>query len=119
MLLQVGAGDPYSVVFHLPGETSHLRLGKSIDISSAMEISSDLDACISEELLVVLLKFLMKYLMDDSVKIVDMASQTLRVSHPTGNWPVRKFNNIYRDFLYYILGLVLYIAVFFFLANCL
>ena len=98
MLLQVGAGDPYSVVFHLPGETSHLRLGKSIDISSAMEISSDLDACISEELLVVLLKFLMKYLMDDSVKIVDMASQTLRVSHPTGNWPVRKFNNIYRDF---------------------
>jgi len=26
------------------------------------------------------MKLLMKYLMDDSVKIVDMASQTLRVS---------------------------------------
>ncbi|KAK7350621.1 hypothetical protein VNO77_09440 [Canavalia gladiata] len=74
----VGAGDPYSVVFHLPGKTSHIHLGKSIDISSAMERSSDSDACISEELLVVLLKFLMKYLMDDSVKIVDMASQILR-----------------------------------------
>ncbi|KAL2340902.1 hypothetical protein Fmac_008842 [Flemingia macrophylla] len=74
---RVGAGDPYSVVFHLPVEISHIRLGKSIDISRAMEVSSDMDACISEELLVVLMRILMKYLMDDSVKIVDMASQTL------------------------------------------
>lgn len=81
---QVGAGDPHSVVFHLPGETSHIRAGKSIDIACAMEISSNMDTCISEELLVVLMKFLKKYLMDDSVKIVDMASQTLRVS--ASNW---------------------------------
>ncbi|CAJ1975135.1 unnamed protein product [Sphenostylis stenocarpa] len=74
---RVGTGDPYSVVFHLPGETSQFRLGKSIDTSSAKEISSDLDACLTEELLVVLMKILMKYLMDDSVTIVDMASQTL------------------------------------------
>ncbi|KAG5035608.1 hypothetical protein JHK87_010518 [Glycine soja] len=98
---RVGAGDPYSVVFHLPGETSHLRLGKSIDISSAMEISSDLDACISEELLVVLLKFLMKYLMDDSVKIVDMASQTLRgiLSTERGQSALQSFDSYQRSLI--------------------
>ncbi|XP_019416969.1 PREDICTED: serine/threonine-protein kinase ATM isoform X2 [Lupinus angustifolius] len=75
---RVGAGDPHSVVFHLPGESSHISVGKSIDITCAMETGSNMDTCISEELLVVLLKILKKYLMDDSVKIVDMASQTLR-----------------------------------------
>ena len=34
----------------------------------------------SEGLMVALLKLLKKYLMDDSVKIVDTASQVLRVS---------------------------------------
>ncbi|XP_027337565.1 serine/threonine-protein kinase ATM [Abrus precatorius] len=75
---RVGVGDPYSVVFHLPGKATHIHLGNSIDISSAKEICSNSDACISEELLVVVLKFLLKYLMDDSVEVVDMASQTLR-----------------------------------------
>lgn len=79
-LLQVGAGDPHSVVFHLPGKSNHVGPCKSIGSSSAGEISSHIEACISEELLIVLMKLLMKYLMDDSVKIVDMASQTLRVS---------------------------------------
>lgn len=85
VLLQVGTGDPYSVVFHLHDTTSQFSLGKSIDTNSAIEISSDMDACLSEEHLVVLMKILMKYVMDDSVKIVDMASQTLRVSLPNGN----------------------------------
>jgi ataxia telangiectasia mutated family protein len=35
---------------------------------------------ISEELLIAILKVLKKYLMDDSVKILDMTSQALRVS---------------------------------------
>jgi len=85
VLLQVGTGDPYSVVFHLHDKTNHICLGKSIDTNSVTKISSDMDACLSEEHLVVLMKILMKYLMDDSVKIVDMASQTLRVSLPYGN----------------------------------
>lgn len=79
-LLQVGAGDPHSVVFHLPEKSTQIRHCKSIDNSGIGEISCNVDACISEELLVVLMKLLVKYLMDDSVKIVDMASQTLRVS---------------------------------------
>lgn len=79
-LLQVGAGDPHAVVFHLPGKSTHIHPCKSIDNCSAGETSCNIDVCISAELLVVLVKLLMKYLMDDSVKIVDMASQTLRVS---------------------------------------
>lgn len=35
---------------------------------------------ISDEILMAILKLLKKYLMDDSVKIIDMTSQALRVS---------------------------------------
>lgn len=35
---------------------------------------------ISDEILMAILKLLKKYLMDDSVKIIDMTSQVLRVS---------------------------------------
>lgn len=78
-MLQVGAGDPHSVVFHLPGVTTYVHADKSMDLGSTKEISFNMDTCLSEELLLVLMKFLKKYLMDDSVKTVDMASQTLRV----------------------------------------
>lgn len=78
--LQVGVGNPHNVVFHLPGKSGHIRPSKTIDFSSAAENSSNVDSYLSEELLGVLMKLLMKYLMDDSVEIVDMASQTLRVS---------------------------------------
>nr|KYP51531.1 Serine/threonine-protein kinase ATM [Cajanus cajan] len=98
---RVGAGDPYSVVFHLPGEISHIRLGKSTDISRAMEVSSDSDVCISEELLVVLMRILMKYLMDDSVKIVDMASQTLRgiLSTERGQSALQSFDSYQKSLI--------------------
>ena len=43
-------------------------------------MNSNLDMGTSEELLISLMKFLKKYLMDDSVKIINIASQTLRVS---------------------------------------
>jgi len=38
---------------------------------------------ISDETLITLLNFLKKYLLDDSVKIIDVTSQTLRVSFLT------------------------------------
>lgn len=75
---RVGAGDPHSVVFHFPGVTSHIHVGKLMDSRNKMETGFNIDACLSEELLIVLMKFLKKYLMDDSVKIIDRASQTLR-----------------------------------------
>ncbi|MED6180994.1 hypothetical protein PIB30_015217 [Stylosanthes scabra] len=98
---RVGAGDPYSVVFHLPGETSHVRVGKSIDISCAVDMNSSIDTCLSKELLVVVLKFLKKYLMDDSVKIVDMASQTLRgiLSTERGQSALQSFDSHQRTLI--------------------
>lgn len=44
------------------------------------EVGLHMDTGMSEGLMVALLKLLKKYLMDDSVKIVDTASQVLRVS---------------------------------------
>ncbi|KAJ7956242.1 Serine/threonine-protein kinase ATM [Quillaja saponaria] len=75
---RVGVGDPHCVVFHLPGDSSHMHAGQSIKFDKAIEVSSNIDIGISEELLIALLKILKKYLMDDSVKIVDVTSQALR-----------------------------------------
>ncbi|XP_027942226.1 serine/threonine-protein kinase ATM [Vigna unguiculata] len=98
---RVGTGDPYSVVFHLHDKTNHICLGKSIDTNSVTKISSDMDACLSEEHLVVLMKILMKYLMDDSVKIVDMASQTLRaiLSTKRGQCALQSFNSYQKSLI--------------------
>lgn len=77
--MQVGIGDPHCVVFHLPGSSSNVHACKPINHELVSEVNSHVDACISEDLLVALLKLLKKFLMDDSVKIVDITSQTLRV----------------------------------------
>lgn len=50
------------------------------------ELNLNMDAGITEELLVALLKLLMKYLMDDSVRTVDITSQVLRVSAWRFTW---------------------------------
>lgn len=44
------------------------------------KVSSFSENGISDETLLSLLKILKKYLLDDSVKIIDVTSQTLRVS---------------------------------------
>ncbi|EXB87890.1 Serine/threonine-protein kinase ATM [Morus notabilis] len=77
-ILRVGIGDPYSVVFHLPGSYGSLDACRTNNRDLTLEVSCQMDTGISEGLLIALLKLLMKYLMDDSVKIVDMASQALR-----------------------------------------
>lgn len=65
--MQVGIGDPHGVVFHLPIESKSLH-----------DHNFHLGMSISDELLVAIMRLLKKYLMDDSVKIIDMASQALR-----------------------------------------
>lgn len=84
-MTQVGIGDPHCVVFHLPRDSIYMHACRPINhgsgSGSATEFNFHLDAGISEELLIAVLKFLKKYLMDDSVQIVDMTSQTLWVSH--------------------------------------
>ncbi|XP_022767135.1 serine/threonine-protein kinase ATM isoform X5 [Durio zibethinus] len=75
---RVGIGDPHSVVFHLPGDSNNMHVCGPISHSGSSEIIFSMDTGISEELLIALLKVLKKYLMDDSVKIVDITSQTLQ-----------------------------------------
>ena len=79
--VQAGIGDPYSVVFHLPGSYGELHSSKTTSNHNfSPEVGLHMDTGMSEGLMVALLKLLKKYLMDDSVKIVDTASQVLRVS---------------------------------------
>lgn len=78
--MQVGIGDPHSVVFHLPGDSSQTHFCPQLHPENSTEVNFRMDTIISEELLVSLMRLLKKYLMDDSVKIIDMASQTIQVS---------------------------------------
>lgn len=80
LVLQVGIGDPHCVVFHLPGDAKTIHIFRPVVIGSASEIDFKIETGISKDLLVELLKHLKRYLMDDSVKIVDMTSQVLQVS---------------------------------------
>ncbi|PRQ24322.1 putative non-specific serine/threonine protein kinase [Rosa chinensis] len=75
---RVGIGDPHCVVFHLPGNSSNIHVCQPVNQGFSTEGTFPIDTGLSEELLVALLKLLKKYLMDDSVKIVDMTSQALR-----------------------------------------
>ncbi|KAF5476799.1 hypothetical protein F2P56_003496 [Juglans regia] len=75
---RVGIGDPHCVVFHFPGESSHMHVCGPINHDSATELNFHMVTGVSEELLIAVLRLLKKYLMDDSVKIVDMTSQALR-----------------------------------------
>ncbi|XP_034214636.1 serine/threonine-protein kinase ATM isoform X5 [Prunus dulcis] len=75
---RVGIGDPHCVVFRLPGNSSDIHVYQPISHDSSTEVKFRMDTGLSEELVVALLKLLKKYLMDDSVKIVDMTSQALR-----------------------------------------
>ncbi|XP_023004525.1 serine/threonine-protein kinase ATM isoform X2 [Cucurbita maxima] len=75
---RVGIGDPHCVVFHLPGESNTIHIFRPVVNSSASEIDFKIETGISEDLLIELLKHLKRYLMDDSVKIVDMTSQVLQ-----------------------------------------
>ncbi|KAK9278063.1 hypothetical protein L1049_027621 [Liquidambar formosana] len=75
---RVGIGDPHCVVFHLPGNPSHMHVCRPINHNGAAEINFRTNTSISEELLIALMRLLKKYLMDDSVMIIDMTSQALR-----------------------------------------
>ncbi|XP_044477149.1 serine/threonine-protein kinase ATM isoform X3 [Mangifera indica] len=98
---RVGIGDPHCVVFHLPRDSSHMQSSQPINNGSTTEINFHTDAVLSEELLISLLKVLKKYLMDDSVKIVDMTSQTLRgiLSTERGQRAIMSFDSYERSLL--------------------
>nr|CAD1842809.1 unnamed protein product [Ananas comosus var. bracteatus] len=75
---RVGICDPYQVVFNLPKDIHQMHPFKSSSFICSKEAKFYTDTGVSEELLADLLRLLKKYLLDDSVKTVDVASQTLR-----------------------------------------
>ncbi|XP_062116266.1 serine/threonine-protein kinase ATM isoform X3 [Humulus lupulus] len=97
---RAGIGDPYSVVFHLPGSYGELHSCKTTSNHNfSPEVGLHMDTAMSEGLMVALLKLLKKYLMDDSVKIVDTASQALRgiLSTERGQRTLQSFDNYERS----------------------
>lgn len=78
--LKVGIGDPHRVVFHLPGESSRVHVFGQLNYDTSGGKNFQNEPGISEELLKSILRLLRKYLMDNSVDIIDMTSQVLRVS---------------------------------------
>ncbi|GER56830.1 serine/threonine-protein kinase ATM [Striga asiatica] len=74
---RVGIGDPHRVVFHIPGESNGHVSGLANAVKAAdPNICTDTAMC--SEVLLVLMRLLKKYLMDDSVEMIDLASQALR-----------------------------------------
>lgn len=63
-----------------------MKVCQQLKITNPFEVNFNMDTGVSEELLIALLKLLMKYLMDDSVRIVDLTSQSLRVSVGRFRW---------------------------------
>uniref|UniRef100_A0A803L8L9 non-specific serine/threonine protein kinase n=1 Tax=Chenopodium quinoa TaxID=63459 RepID=A0A803L8L9_CHEQI len=101
LISKVGIGDPRSVVFHLPGNLRHVHVCGASDGNYATVMNFELDAVTSEELLIVLIRNLKKYLMDDSVKIVDLSSRTLRglLSTERGNRILGSFESYERSLI--------------------
>ncbi|KAM4115239.1 hypothetical protein ACJW30_04G133500 [Castanea mollissima] len=100
-LSRVGIGDPHCVVFHLPGDSSHIHVCQPINHDTATGINFHMVTGISDELLMAILKLLKKYLMDDSVKIIDMTSQALRgiLSTEIGQRALMSFDSYERSLI--------------------
>ncbi|XP_058227343.1 serine/threonine-protein kinase ATM isoform X4 [Rhododendron vialii] len=101
LISKVGIGDPHSVVFHLPGESGQTHFCPRLYPENSTEANFHLDTGISEELLVSLMRLLKKYLMDDSVKIIDMTSQTIQgiLSTEKGQRALLSFDSLQRSLI--------------------
>ncbi|KAJ1684822.1 hypothetical protein LUZ63_016212 [Rhynchospora breviuscula] len=72
-LSRIGISDPHHVVFGSPKDNYHKSAGSFSD-----KANFDTNLGVSEELLMQIVRLLKKCLSDNSVKIVDIASQTLK-----------------------------------------
>ncbi|KAG0491470.1 hypothetical protein HPP92_004868 [Vanilla planifolia] len=75
---RIGIGDPYQVVFRLPDSSKHMHVYPSSFFFNSKETTCCPDVGVSDDLLLDLLQLLKKYLVDDSVKTVDITVQTLQ-----------------------------------------
>ncbi|XP_048500072.1 serine/threonine-protein kinase ATM isoform X3 [Beta vulgaris subsp. vulgaris] len=99
LISKVGIGDPRSVVFHLPGNSVHIHVCRASNGNFVSEMNIGLDTVTSEELLITLIRNLKKYLMDDSVEIIDLSSRTLRgiLSTERGSRILESFDSFERS----------------------
>ncbi|KAK4479331.1 hypothetical protein RD792_014843 [Penstemon davidsonii] len=74
---RVGIDDPHRVVFHLPGE-SHVHISGTTKAVGVADLNGHMYTGMSDEVLLVLMRLLKKYLMDESVEMIDMTSHALR-----------------------------------------
>ncbi|KAK4479334.1 hypothetical protein RD792_014846 [Penstemon davidsonii] len=74
---RVGIDDPHRVVFHLPGE-SHVHISGTTKAVGVADLNTHMYTGMSDEVLLVLMRLLKKYLMDESVEMIDMTSYALR-----------------------------------------
>ncbi|CAH9111684.1 unnamed protein product [Cuscuta epithymum] len=100
-LSRVGIGDPHSVVFHLPGESRRIHFYVNNNADGPTEDKFYLDRGISEAFVIALLKHLKKYLMDESVNIIDIASQALQgiLSTENGQKCLLSFGSYHRSLM--------------------
>ncbi|KAK9117160.1 hypothetical protein Sjap_016107 [Stephania japonica] len=75
---RVGIGDPYRVVFELPAFSSQINGFLPIYYSDITKFNLDTDTGMPEELLIAVIRLLKKFLLDDTVKTIDMASLVLQ-----------------------------------------
>ncbi|XP_076932541.1 serine/threonine-protein kinase ATM-like isoform X2 [Bidens hawaiensis] len=74
----IGIGDPHRVVFHLPGDSNRMHVCRPLYSDGGSGFNFLMDSGLSEELLIAVMQLLKKYLMEESVEIIEMASQALR-----------------------------------------
>lgn len=98
---KIGIGDPHRVVFDLPGEFSYVLGSRMHSRTSATEKDFHMHTETPEALLYPLMRLLMKYLMDDSVKIIDIAAQALRgiLSTEKGQTALLSFDSYERSLI--------------------
>ncbi|KAI3807033.1 hypothetical protein L1987_22953 [Smallanthus sonchifolius] len=100
-LSMIGIGDPHRVVFHLPRDSNRMHVCQPLYSDGGSGFNFHMDSGLSEELLVAVMQLLKKYLMDESVEIIEMASQALRgiLSTERGHRALLSLNSYERSIL--------------------
>ncbi|KAI0497772.1 hypothetical protein KFK09_021007 [Dendrobium nobile] len=92
---RVGIGDPYQIVFRLPEYDNKTQPCSPSFFISSKKIGFCSDFFMTDDLVISLLRLLSKNLLDDSVKTVDITSQTVQgiLSTEKGQCALRALNS--------------------------
>ncbi|GLJ18554.1 hypothetical protein SUGI_0330040 [Cryptomeria japonica] len=100
-IARVGVGDPYAVVFHLPNDCKENVFCSLDGKNGTTYVSINHNEGVCEELVRAIVKHLQKYILDDSVKIVDLSAKCLRglLSTEKGQKALRSFGSVARSYI--------------------